>query len=195
MFAFLAGKLEIKQPTYIVLNIGNIGFEVNIPISTFNKLGEIGSKVKILTYLHVKEDALTLYGFATVEEKELFKQIISASGIGTKVALSLLSHLSVDEIKQAIFKEDIFTLQNVPGIGKKKAERIILELREKMPKVLKEVSVSKEENVEVINDAISALVSLGYTQLQAKQVVKIVFEEKKCDNLENLIKESLKKLK
>lgn len=198
MLAFLKGTLEIKQPTYVILDINGIGFEINIPFSTFNSLKEEGSEIKILTYLYIKEDIVTLYGFATEEERKMFKQIITLPGTGPKIALSLLSCMSVEKIKSSIIHEEIDVLQKVPGIGKKKAKKLILELKEKIEKIFPRISLDLNKKIKTedtyISNAISALISLGYNYKNASEAVEKAAKENKSIALEELIKKALEKV-
>ncbi|MEA3328535.1 MAG: Holliday junction branch migration protein RuvA [Candidatus Omnitrophota bacterium] len=176
MINYLEGKLVEKYPTRIVVDVGGVGYNINIPLSTFDRLQTPGSQLRILTYLHVRKDCQQLYGFITGEEKHLFGLLLSISGIGPKLALTILSGGSVKEIKSAIANKSARILNNIPGVGKKTSERIIVELREKigdMPELKTEAGDKQTLKQEIIfNDAVLALVSLGYKQLAAKQAVK-----------------------
>jgi Holliday junction DNA helicase RuvA len=198
MIDTLHGKLVNKKPTYILIEVNGVGYGVNIPVSTYQQLPDIGEIVKIFTYLDVREDALSLYGFYTYNEKEMFLSLISVSGIGAKIALALLSTLSVEELQHAIVNEDIKKLTLTPGIGKKGAQRVVLELKEKIPllKIDKtEVTQVTPSDIaeDVYHNAITALVSLGYKKKEAQLAVRKAEEITKEDrSIEGLIKSALK---
>ncbi len=195
MIAYLNGKLVDKAPTEATIDVGGVGYKVNIPLSTFDRLGKKDSSVKILTYLYVREDVQRLYGFASTEEKNLFKLLISVSGIGPKLALTVLSSLSSRELKSAILNEKTGILTSISGVGNKVAGRIIIELREKMAIApLSEIElagVSRSDSL--INDAVLALVSLGYKQSTARETIRKTVQRLKGDiTLEELTREALR---
>lgn len=193
MISFIKGKLIVKEPTNLVVEVNNIGYDINIAISTYDLIGNINDEVYLLTYLYVKEDILALYGFASEEEKKLFKQLISISGIGPRTSLHILSHIKIDQFKQAIATHNIEMLSKTPGIGKKMAEKLILELKEKisLSNVFPQEKTSYQENI--VNNAISALVSLGYNKKTAtEKVINAIKILKNNFSLETLVKESLK---
>jgi holliday junction DNA helicase RuvA len=195
MIAYIDGKLVFKDPTYVVIDVNGVGYHIRIPISTYASLKE-GERCKLLTYLHIKEDGHTLFGFSEAVEKKTFLDLISISGIGPGTALMVLSSLSASEIRQAIISEDVRTIQNVKGIGAKTAQRIILELKDKMQKMsspadLKNTPVSSHNTLR--NEALSALVTLGIPRVAAeKSVDNILKREGNGISLENLIKMALK---
>lgn len=174
MIGYLSGILLEKQPPQILLDVGGVGYDVDVSMQTFYNLPNVGEKLSLFTHLVVREDAHLLFGFATKLERMTFRQLIKVSGIGAKIALGILSALTSDELAGAIAREDVKQLSSVPGIGKKTAERMILELRGKL--------VSHEgglfnENIGVgrqqaINDISSTLVALGYSEKEAVAVVK-----------------------
>jgi len=192
MINSLTGILKEKLPTYILLEVNGVGYGINIPLSTYHKLPDVAEKIRLFTHLVVREDNLSLYGFYTLEEKELFLTLISMSGIGPKSALTILSSIDVAQFNQAIIKEDISILTSISGIGEKTAQRLILELKDK----LKEVQISPgitPADKKVIDDTILALVSLGYKKGAATQAVhkaKDILKEK--FDIEKLIKMALK---
>ena len=195
MIAYLNGKLVDKAPTEVTIDVEGVGYRVNIPLSTFDKLSEKGSSIKILTYLHVREDIQQLYGFATAEEKSLFKLLISVSGIGPKLSLTILSGASITEIKSAILNKNVGILTAISGVGKKVAGRIIVELREKIEvaPLLKIELAGELKDDSLINDAVLALVSLGYKQSAARQAIrKTVRRLKGKITLEGLTREALR---
>jgi len=197
LIAYLEGKLIEKSPTHLVLEVNGVGYSINIPVSTYGNLGETGNIVKVLTYQHVREDELKLFGFATKPERELFEMLISVNGVGPKVALSILSFLSVQEFQRSVLKEDLDVLTSIAGIGKKTAQRLIVELKEKLSKVdlgvEREVDTKKVASIPAFDEAVLALVSLGYTKFDAKRAMERVAEEvKDVLPLEELIKRALK---
>jgi len=192
MIASLTGILQEKLPTYILLEVNGIGYGVNIPLSTYHKLPELGEKIRLLTHLVVKEDALFLYGFYTLQEKELFLMLISISGIGPRSALTILSSIEVGQFNQAILKEDIPILTSISGIGKKTAQRLILELKDKIKEIELPTTV-KPIDKKVVDEAILALISLGYkkdTAVYSVSKAQETFKEK--FTVEELIKIALK---
>ena len=198
MFKFFKGKLVEKHPTSIVLEIDGVGYEVFIPISTFSKLPTVNNEIKIFVHLHIREDAWQLFGFWRLEEKDLFKLLISISGIGPKLAIAILSGISINDFKQAVVQRNTLLLTSISGIGKKTAERIIVELKEKIKLEDEGIISSGEpfsgsENV-LVQDSVTALISLGYKKNFALEAVKKVLEKEAKANLgvEELIRKSLK---
>ena len=169
MIASLNGKLEALGSDWAVINVGGIGFQVHMPTSTLSTLGTIGEEVRLHTHLHIREDNATLYGFASAEELQLFQTLIGVSGIGPKLALSILSAMAVDKLTMAIATGSTHLLTEVPGIGKKTAERLILELRDKIGArwVITPGARLVQENTEVV----AALTSLGYSVAEASRAV------------------------
>jgi Holliday junction DNA helicase RuvA len=197
LIAYLEGKLVEKSPTHVILEVNGVGYSVNIPVSTYSNLGETGQTVRVLTYQHVREDELKLFGFYTKPEKELFELLISVNGVGPKVALGILSFLSVEEFQRAVLKEDLGVLTSIAGIGKKTAQRLIVELKEKLSKVdlgtERVVEGAKVVSIPAFDEAVLALVSLGYTKYDAKKALERVAQEvKEVLPLEELIKRALK---
>ena len=169
MIASLNGKLEALGSDWAVINVGGIGFQVHMPTSTLSTLGTIGEEVRLHTHLHIREDNATLYGFASAEELQLFQTLIGVSGIGPKLALSILSAMAVDKLTMAIATGSTHLLTEVPGIGKKTAERLILELKDKIGArwVITPGARLVQENTEVV----AALTSLGYSVAEASRAV------------------------
>ena len=196
MLSYLKGKLAEKNPTNITIDINGIGFNIIIPISSYDRLGNLGEDAEILTYLHVREDALILFGFVTREEKELFEMLLSVSGIGPKLAIGILSGVSVDEFKNYIYNKNLSALTSISGIGKKTAERLVVELFDKVSKqiVLKETRPAQiTENYEIRNQAVQALCTLGYARnLAEKSVSSVLFAASESLALEEIIKRALK---
>jgi len=186
MIGFLEGKMELNTERYVVINVNGVGYKVFISTSTFKNLPEKGEKVKLHTHLHVREDAMELYGFLSIKELEFFELLISISGIGPKGALNILNVASVDTLKRAIVNEESSILTKVSGIGKKTAEKIILELKNKIGDEFLGEKVSTD------SEAIDALIGLGYTLREAREALKKV--PKEVGGMENKVREALKLL-
>jgi len=163
----LSGKLVAKNPPQVLLDVGGVGYEIDVPMSTFYNLPATGDPVTLHTHLLVREDAHVLYGFATLEERSVFRKLIRISGVGARTALSVLSGLSVAELAQAVTLQDTARLTKVPGIGKKTAERLLLELKGKLADTL-----PAEAKTGTGNDVLNALLGLGYSEKEAQNAVK-----------------------
>ncbi len=183
MISSLCGKLESLGSDWAIINVGGIGFQVRMPTSTLSTLGPIGKEVKLNTHLHLREDNVTLYGFGSAEELALFQILISVSGVGPKLALSMLSSMSIDQLTMAIASGSTDLLTTIPGIGKKIASRLILELKEKIGAgwIITPATQVAQENADVL----AALTSLGYSAIEATRAVaslpsgnKLSLEEK-----------------
>jgi Holliday junction DNA helicase RuvA len=174
MIGHLRGKLSDKRPNQVVVDVGGVGYEVFIPLSTFYALGELHQDVNLLIYTHVREDVLALYGFVSSREKQLFELLLSASGVGPVLALKILSGMSVEELLPAIRAGDLARLTTIPGVGRKTAERIVVELRDKM--VAMEAPgarpAAQPGRTQIDADVISALTNLGYDQRLAETAVE-----------------------
>lgn len=194
MIGYLTGKVISKKPTQVLIDVGGIGYLVNTSINTFEKISSIGEIVSLHTYLSVKEDSLTLYGFYTLAEKELFEILISINGVGPKLTQGILSGISASEFKIAISNNNVSRLIAIPGVGKKTAERMMIELRDKIDKVSESDSSLTAKSFSIKDDAIAALIGLGYNQKTADKVTRSLTEESPSLSLEDLIKESLKTL-
>ena len=173
MISRLTGKLVEKTPPQIVIDVNGVGYEADVSMQTFYNLPPLGETVQVFTQLVVREDAHLLFGFATAEERKTFRQLIKVSGIGAKTALGILSAMTADELAQAVAEEDVKRLSSAPGIGKKTAERMVLELRGKLitHTVTDGLFVAPSENDET-NDIVSTLLALGYSEREAKAAVK-----------------------
>lgn len=203
MITFLEGILEESLPTQIVVNVHGVGYEVLIPLSSFDKLPPNGQPVKILTHLQVREDAHILYGFMTAPERDLFRLLINhVSGIGPKLGLAVLSGMSIANFKAAVVNANAGLIAKISGIGKKTAERIVLELKDKLGIAAAWEAASAEhapgaEEIRV-TDAVLALISLGYKQVEAHKAVKKVLSEAGAGAatlaLEDLVRQGLKLL-
>lgn len=177
MIALVRGNLAYKSVDHVIIDVGGVGYRLFIPLSTFYALPENGP-ASLYTHTHVREDALLLYGFLTLEEKDLFVVLIGISGIGPKLAINILSHIPAADLKNAIAAGDVKRLSGLPGIGKKTAERLVLELKDKIGPVAMPVAASgasplaDQSSGDLINDVISALVNLGYKESQARKVLE-----------------------
>jgi len=189
MISSLRGKIEALGGDYAVINVGGVGFQVFIPTSTISNIGSTGSEAKLHTHLHVREDNLTLYGFATPEELTLFQMLINVSGLGPKLALAMLSAMSVEQLSIALAAGSSELLTSIPGIGKKMAHRLILELKDKIAAglVISAETLPSEGSAEVI----SALTSLGYSAAEAARAVASLPSETADLPLEEKIKQAL----
>ncbi len=199
MIAFLTGRLAFKAPTHLTLDVQGVGYEVHIPLSTYYALPNLDEVTALNIHTHLREDAIQLFGFLSHSEKELFLLLTTVSGIGPKLALSALSSLPVTELVRAVQTEDIDKLSTVPGIGKKSASRIALELKDKVGKIQSAtVQVSASEGAGLdgpFEDALSALVNLGYRPQDAKEALRRVTTGATGPVvLKNLIREGLKEL-
>jgi Holliday junction DNA helicase RuvA len=204
MIAHLSGTLLSKQATSVIVDVSGVGYEVSIPLSTFYDLEDTGSKVQLRIYTHVKEDALQLYGFKTARERELFINFISVSGIGPKLGIALLSGMSADELIASIKSNNLARLTLIPGVGKKTAERLIVDLREKMAALstahLEEATgapadateISSADNVR--SEALSGLMNLGYQRSAAEKAIDTALSDGGDISVESVLKRSLRKL-
>jgi Holliday junction DNA helicase RuvA len=199
MIAFVHGTLVDALPTQATVNVKGIGYEVLIPLSSYDKLPQPGQEVKLLTHLAVREDAHVLYGFLTVPERDLFRLLINnVSGIGPKIALSVLSGMSVTTFRGAVANGDVKALAQISGVGKKTAERIVVELRDKIGAAGAWEAASAQRTLSAgdqkVNDAVLALIALGYTQLEAHDAVRSVQSGLGPQaSLEDLVRACLKK--
>ena len=176
MIAFLRGRLAEKQPNRIIVDVAGVGYDVAVPLSTFYKLGEPGSDVALRVHTHVREDTLALYGFATALEQQIFERLIGISGIGPKLALAVLSGIEVADLVRAVQVGDVARLTAIPGVGKKTAERIGLELKDKLPqddgrRARRRTSTPDVPGGELRRDLLSALLNLGYHRPLAEKAV------------------------
>ena len=193
MIHHLKGKLVEKNPTYVVVECSGVGYFLNISLNTYSQISD-SELITIYTQLIVKEDSHTLYGFSTTLEREIFKLLISVSGIGPGTARTMLSSLSTEEVQQAIAGGHVATIQSVKGIGAKTAQKVIIELKDKITKTygIEETSVVIDNSVK--EEALSALEVLGFVKKQAEKVVNSILKETPEVSVEKLIKLSLKKL-
>ena len=174
MIAHLRGKLLTKHPNQVVVETGGVGYEVNISVPTFSELPANGSEVALHIHMHVREDVMALYGFSRPAEKQLFEKLMTVSGIGAKLALTILSGMAADEMAGAIRNNDLARLTRIPGIGKKTAERMVLELRDKLPPSPESSASTMPAMNATEEDVLSALVNLGYQRAAAEKVLASV---------------------
>lgn len=204
MITFVEGTLEEVLPTMIVVNAGGIGYQILIPLSSYNKLPVLGTRLRILTHHHVREDLQLLYGFSSAEERDLFRLLMAhVTGVGPKLALSVLSGMSVEGFKSAVVTSDIIAISRISGVGKKTAERIVLELKDKLGVAAEWEAAAKENDPTGIDrhlhDAVLALISLGYKQVDAHKAVKAILPKLSSATatetaVEDVVREALKQL-
>lgn len=199
MIASLAGRLASKHPGGVVIDVQGVGYDVLIPLSTYYRLPDPEQPLSLTIYTHVREDAIQLFGFSTPREKDAFLMLLGVSGIGPKLALSVISSLSVDDLAAAIRHNDQKTLASVPGIGKKSAGRLVLELTDKVVKLGvaadHRTARAAEPSSQLMDDALSALVNLGYKAADVKDVITQVLAGRHGDTpLQDLIRAALKEL-
>jgi Holliday junction DNA helicase RuvA len=201
LIAQLTGKLAQKLPNSVVIDVGGVGYEVIIPVSTFYELGEPGSEVSLRIYTHVREDAIQLFGFRTSQEKDLFTQLTGVSGIGPKLAITMLSGLPATELIKAIRNGDLAKLTAMPGVGRKTAERVVVELRDKVSSIAAEPVADEEgagapagDVASVRDDTIAALLALGYPKPLAERAAAAALSEGGEMTIEAVLKRSLKRL-
>lgn len=175
MIARLNGKLIEKSPPFIVVDCHGVGYEVEVPMSTFYQLPDLGQNVQLLTHFVVREDAQLLYGFGSEQEKNTFKQLLKVNGIGAKSALSILSGISIDDLTHAVSQQEVGMLTRIPGIGKKTAERLLLELKDKF--VVTGSTNAQPQAKSASHDILNALVTLGYNEREAAAAVKLLDKE------------------
>ena len=196
MIVHLNGKLVEKDITRVVVECGGVGYEALIPLSTFDRLPAEGADVKLYTYHDVREDAEALYGFATVAEREVFKQVTTVSGVGPKIALSVLSGLTTGDLQLAISQGDVKRLASIKGIGKKTAERIVVDLKDKINPIealANSTAVSSQAQSNVLRDAMLALSALGFSEEMARAKVQKVLEaDPSVQDTETVVKLALK---
>jgi holliday junction DNA helicase RuvA len=195
MIGQLRGRLADKRPNQVLVDVGGVGYNVAVPLSTYAVLGELHTEVTLLIHTHVREDALSLYGFLSSREKHLFEMLLSASGVGPTLALKILSGMSAEELIPAIRGNDLGRLTKIPGVGRKTAERMVVELKDKLEAIAvaeQKPAVASPAGVEA--DVISALINLGYDGRTAENAVSEGKREVGISNFEKLLKVSLQSL-
>lgn len=199
MIAYLSGKLLEKHTNTVIVDVGGVGYEVSIPLSTFYELGDVGTDVNLRIYTHVREDAIQLYGFNTRRERDLYLKLISVQGVGAKSGISMLSGMSADEIIAALRSNDLARLKSIPGVGLKTAERLVVELRDKVgigefsddAGGLDAASRTALPKDAVFEDALSALVNLGYQKQSAEKALNTAASEGTEITVQKLLRRGL----
>ena len=195
MIAVLRGSIAEKSPSRVIVDVGGVGYDVTVPLSTFYDLGDTGSEVALRVHTHVREDVIALYGFATRLEQDLFERLIGVSGIGPKVGLSVLSGIEPTDLIRAISQSDVARLTAIPGVGKKTAERIVLELKDRLPRapVAETAGVAAAPSV-LKDDVLSALINLGYHRPLAEKAVESAIKTTPDGDFERTLKQALREL-
>ena len=197
MIAFLRGNLQEKSPNRLVIDVNGVGYEVNVPLSTFYHAPSLGENFSLRVHTHVREEAISLFGFATDLEIRVFEKLISVSGIGPKLAISVLSGIDAMELVQAVKIGDTARLTLIPGVGKKTAERLGLELKDRLPSVLTEEQKVKSESSEahpLRSDLLSALLNLVYHRSLAERAIDSVLDVRSGSSFEEILKQTLHEL-
>jgi Holliday junction DNA helicase RuvA len=199
MIAFLRGQVLEKQPTRVIIDVQGVGYELHVPLSTYYDIGDEGSDVALRVYTHVREDALQLYGFLTDLERQLFERLISISGIGPKLAIAVLSGVDSRELVAAVQRGDVARLTAIPGVGKKTAERIVLELRDKLalmavPVAAEVAGAAAAPGERLRADLVSALQNLGYHRPQAEKAVESILTSTSETSFEHALRAALREL-
>ncbi len=193
MIARLKGGILEKAPQFVVLDVQGVGYKVLIPVSTYYRLGELGSTVTLRVHTHVREDILQLFGFWTATEQNLFEHLISVAGVGPKLAIGILSGIEAPELIDALGSGDLVRLSKIPGVGKKTAQRLVVELREKLPPS-DETAASATADSSVKQDLLSALQNLGYSRGEAERGAKRVLDEAAEEPFEDQLRRALQLL-
>jgi len=191
MIALIRGNLIVKAPQFVIVDVHGVGYKVSIPLSAFTRLPPQGEEVTIHTYTHMREDAIQLYGFLTAEERDFFTTLLTISGIGPRMGLNIMSGTSLSNLMEIVDKEDVKRLSMIPGVGKKTAIRLILELKEKLVSVNPPTGRGRIDS-RMAADALSALINLGYPRVRAQEAVDLAGKGLAEISLENLIREALK---
>ncbi len=197
MIAHLRGRIFAKNPNRIIVDVNGVGYDVAVPLSTFYGLGEPGAEIALRIHTHVREDALLLYGFATVLELDLFERLISIGGIGPKVGLAGLSGIEPEELVRAVERGDVARLTAIPGVGKKTSERMVLELKDRLPRAHLAAAAAGESAPEapvLRDDVLSALINLGYHRPLAEKAVDAAFKATPDGSFERMLKQALREL-
>jgi Holliday junction DNA helicase RuvA len=189
----LRGRLASKSPQELLVDVGGVGYRVHVPLSTFYGVGDPGAEVSLLIHTHVRDDALLLFGFLTSQEEMLFQRLIGVSGVGPKLAINILSGIEVGELASALRTGDVMRLTRIPGVGKKTAERLVLELKDAMQR-LSPAEPQPPEGDGRQADLLTALVHLGYSRAEVEPVVLRLVRERPGDRLEDLLRRSLQLL-
>lgn len=200
MIAHLSGKLLEKNATHVIVDVAGVGYEVNIPLSTFYELGEEGEDVTLRIYTHVREDAIQLFGFSSSRERDLYLKVISVQGIGPKLGITVLSGIGVDELARAVKGNDLARLTSIPGIGRKTAERLVIDLRDKVGELALAKSGSEPSSSSIaignehFDDALSALINLGYQRAVAEKALSAARSDVAEPTVQKLLRRALQLL-
>ncbi len=196
MIAHLRGRIFAKHPNRLIVDVNGVGYDVAVPLSTFYGLGEPGAEIALRIHTHVREDALLLYGFATVLEQDLFERLIGISGIGPKVALAVLSGIEPKELVRAVERGDVARLTAIPGVGKKTSERMVLELKDRLPRAHAAPAAAGDvaEPPLLREDVLSALINLGYHRPLAEKAVDAALRAAPDGGFEQMLKQALREL-
>ena len=198
MIGSLTGRLAQKEPSRLIVDVQGVGYEVQVPLSTFYGLGDVGADVSVRIHTHVREDALSLFGFGTALELDLFERLIGISGVGPRLALAVLSGIEPPDLVRAVSAGDVVRLTRIPGVGKKTAERIVLELKDRLPELLVVETDAPETDTEspgVRDDVLSALLNLGYQRPRAERAVgRVATDASGGDQFEDVLRQALREL-
>jgi Holliday junction DNA helicase RuvA len=201
MIAFLSGKLLEKHTNTVIIGVGGVGYEVTIPLSTFYEIGDVGGDVELRIFTYVREDALQLFGFKTLYERDLYLKLISVQGVGARSGITMLSGMEADEIVAAIRTENLAKLTSIPGVGRKTAERIVVELRDKIGDLIGGANAdgtasasSSTDETDAFDDALSALVNLGYQRSAAEKALQQARKDGTENNVQKLLRAALQRL-
>ena len=198
MIAGLRGRLLEKRPNRVVIDVNGVGYEVHVPLSTFYEMAEPGAEIALQIHTHVREETLALFGFATTLELQMFEQLISVSGIGPRLALTALSGIEPPELVRAVRQGDIARLTGIPGVGKKTAERLVVELKDRLPAVLEPAGepghVESPEPEDLRGDMLSALLNLGYHRPLAEKAINAALKTSDDRSFENTLRQALREL-
>jgi len=199
MIAHLRGSLQSKSPRYLILDVNGVGYEVTVPLTTFYELPDLGNTVSFHIHTHVRENALQLYGFRSPQEKELFVRLMGVNGIGPRLAINILSGISAGELVATVRQEDVARLTVIPGVGRKTAERIIVELRDKLAGLditgESDLAAPQQTSTAILDDALSALLNLGYKRAMAQRAIEQACKLLQMNiTLESVLQECLRSL-
>jgi Holliday junction DNA helicase RuvA len=191
VIAHLTGRLLQKAPQAVVIDVGGVGYRAFIPVSTFYRLGEEGSEVSLRIHTHVREDSLALYGFASPAEHALFERLIDVAGVGPRLAVNILSGIEADDLVEALRSSDVARLVRVPGVGRKTAERLVVELKDKMPAAAAARGPAEADGLTPKEDLLSALANLGYSRGEAERGVERALRDNGSGRFEDLLRRAL----
>lgn len=200
MIAYLSGKLLEKSANSVIVDVGGVGYDVSIPLSTFYELGEVGDDVQLRIYTHVREDAIQLFGFSSERERSLYLKLISVQGVGAKSGITMLSGMNADEIITAIRSDNLAKLTAIPGVGRKTAERLVIELRDKVGELAASAAAvpgagpKPAGDADAFDDALSALVNLGYQRNAAEKAIQDIRREGADQNVQKILRSALQRL-